>query len=396
MRLTNSVERYWPTYMKILIFSPYYPPHVGGVENFVQELSASLAKQKHEVIIFTPHIPVNTPEQELSSNIRVLRFPAFEIIPNYPIPKFWTKQFLKSFISLYRETPQIVVSQTRFFLTSLLALFYAKTKRLPWIHIEHGSTFVNLSSKLTSFFSWLFDMTFGRLVFLSSTKNICISKAVYRFVSRFDRRSHEVIYRGMIFSEMDEAISDTELRQTYAGKIIIATAARLFKWKGIDNTILAIQALPDTVKEKIVFLIIGDGEDRDRLEKIVTQKDLIVFTGNIPREKLFSILKICDIYIHSALPGGGLSTSLLEALYTGCAVIATPNEGADEVIKNNENGLLIKESSAKEISQGIIELVNNDGLRNKIRDGAKRSMTQSFSWDNVTKQYISLFEKYAK
>ena len=91
----------------------------------------------------------------------------------------------------------------------------------------------------------------------------------------------------------------------------------------MENSILAVKSLPKELKEKIVFLIIGDGEDFFRLQKLTESENCIKMLGNLPREKVWSILKSSDIYLHSANPGGGLSTSLLEAMYCRCAVIAT-------------------------------------------------------------------------
>jgi len=118
-------------------------------------------------------------------------------------------------------------------------------------------------------------------------------------------------------------------------------------------------------KNKIVFLVIGDGEDFPRLAEIAEPP--VVLLGSMPRQKVFAALKAADIFIHSALPGGGLSTSLLEAMYCGCAVIATPNEGAKEVITDKETGLLISSSDPRLIREKIIELCENPADREKIR-----------------------------
>lgn len=376
--------------MKILVFCPYYPPHIGGLETHSDEFNKHLAQNGADVVVFTPNIPYSTNIEEIKyDRVRIIRYPAFEIIPNYPVPKFWDIRFWKSFNALFHSDFDVVISRTRFFLSSLLALLYAKIRTKRWIHIEHGSDFVKLSSPFKSAIARAYDYTFGRLIFHYSDINISISHAVQKFVARFDKRLSPIIYRGIDFESIDDIASDETMRSRYPDKIIITTAARLYKWKGIEFSIEAIRNLPETIKSKIVFLIIGDGEDFSRLKKL--SHDLpIEMLGNLPRERVISILKASDIYIHSSLPGGGLSTSLLEAMYCGCAVIATPNEGADEII-NDKNGILIGKPSVTLIQQNIVILVGDSTKRNFYSGNARNDVAEKFIWKKTMQLYEQIF-----
>lgn len=380
--------------MKLLVFSPYYPPHIGGLESHSQEFNQHLAHRGIDVLVFTPRLPKVAPEREDQRGVRIVRFPAFEIIPNFPLPQFfpffWTPGFWRVFRSLWSERPDIVISRTRFFVSSLLALVYAKLRGIPLVHIEHGSDFVQLSSRFKTLIAKLYDYTFGQLIFRYSDINISISEAVQKFVNRFDRRSSPVIYRGLDFEELDSIPIDTTLHQRYPNKTIITTAARLYQWKGIENTIAAIRALPKELQSKIVFLIVGDGEDFDRLKRLSAGLPIEMF-GRRSRQEVIGILKASDIYIHSSHPGGGLSTSLLEAMYCECAVISTPNEGADEVISDRKNGILIKEYS--QMSQELSMLINNKEQSIAFAEAGKEYIKNNFSWQRSIAKYARIFEK---
>lgn len=382
--------------MKILVFSPYYPPHIGGLESHSAEFNTYLSKEGIDVLVFTPHLPKNAPKTEVRDGVRIIRFPAFEIIPNYPLPQywpfFWTPGFWRAFRSLWKERPDIVISRTRFFTTSLLALIYAKMCKIPLLHIEHGSDFVRLSSPLTTFLARMYDLTFGRLVFRNSDVNISISQAVQKFVQKFDVRTSPIIYRGLNFNELDKSPENISIRQEYSGKIIIATAARLYKWKGIENTVEAIRSLSEDTRSKIVFLIIGDGEDFDRLQKLSVDLP-IKMLGKLDRANVISVLKASDIYIHSSFPGGGLSTSLLEAMYCQCAIIATPNEGADEIIEHTQNGFLVPSLSSAITHSYITDLISDQDLRKRLSVCAKSTILNRFSWDISITKYLEIFNK---
>lgn len=378
--------------MKLLVFSPYYPPHIGGLETHADEFNKYLSQKGVGIVVFTPHIPISAPESEIRYNdVKIIRFPAFEIINNYPLPKFWSFKFWKLFNGLFGKKFDIVISRTRFFSTSLLALVYAKIKKVRWIHVEHGSDFVRLSSFFKTTIAKIYDLTFGFIIFKFSDLNISISEAVQKFVQKFDKRISPVIYRGLDIDEIDKIQPDLETKEKFKDKIIISFVGRLYEWKGVENSILSIKSLPKEIKEKIVFLIIGDGEDFNRLKEIAGSEKSIVMFRNLPREKAIGILKISDIYLHSAYSGGGLSTSLLEAMYCDCAVIATPNEGANEIIVNNETGIIISDNSQKNIADKITELFFSEEKRNSFSSQSQNLITKQFNWTSPINLYEEIF-----
>lgn len=377
--------------MKLLVFSPYYPPHMGGLESHADEFNRHLSQRGMDITVFTPRLPVSAPEKEnWHRGVKILRFPAFEIIPNYPVPKFWSLRFWKLFRNLFEENFDIVISRTRFFLTSLLALAYAKIKKIRWVHIEHGSDFVQLSSKIKTHIAKIYDLSFGKLIFRSSDLNISISQAVREFVERFDKRESPIIYRGIDIKGIEKIAPDMDFKNKYKDKVIIAWAGRLYKWKGVKNTIKAIKQLPAEIKKNIVFVIMGDGEDKDDLQKI--SDNSVIFLGSIPREKVLGILKISDIYIHSSDPGGGLSTSLLEAMCCGCGIIATKNEGAKEVIVNGENGILLESNLPDHLEKAILSVLELKDENKKCKENAKTCVENKFNWESTIESYERIFK----
>lgn len=378
--------------MKLLVFSPYYPPHIGGLESHSDEFNKYLSQKGVDITVFTPRLPQDAPESEIRHNgVKIIRFPAFEIIPNYPLLKFWKLKFWQLFLGLFKQKFDITISRTRFFSTSILALIYAKIKGTKWIHIEHGSDFVQLSSKFKTFLAKIYDYTLGNLVFKFSDQNISISKAVQKFVYKFDKRESLIIYRGIDIGEIEKIAPDYNFKKLYEDKIIIAWAGRLYKWKGVKNSIEAIKSLPAEIKSKIVFVVMGDGEDLTGLKKIAD--DTVVFTGSLPREKVIGILKVANIYIHSSEPGGGLSTSLLEAMACGCAVIATPNEGANEIIEDGKNGAIIRNNSLEEIAKATTNLVSSEEKRKRYTLNCQKLIQEKFNWDYAISKYLECFGK---
>jgi glycosyltransferase involved in cell wall biosynthesis len=322
----------------------------------------------------------------------VVRYPSFELIPNFPVPKLWSRRYRE----LHREVAQadfdIVITRTRFFLSSLLGYFLARKRTVPWVHIEHGSEYVRLDNPLLTLVARIYDLTLGAFVLRHSHVTVSISRAVQRFVARFDPRPSPVIYRGMDFPAIDAISAVGELRARTDRSILLATAARLYKWKGIDVTLDAIRLLPEHVRRRVTFVLMGDGSDKAHFE--ARAKGLpVMFTGSLPRPQVIACLKQCDIYIHSSFPGGGLSTSLLEAMACGLPPVATPYEGADEIVQDGVSGILVDQATPEALTRAIERLLDDADLRRRYGEQACREVRQRFDWDETARRYLELFNK---
>ena len=312
--------------MRILVFSPYYPPHIGGLESHADEFNENMAKRGVHITVFTPQIPHTAPQKEtLYGSVHILRFPAFELIPKYPFPQFWRPLFWHMLSALSHEQTNIVISRTRFFLTSLIALAYAKTHHLPLIHIEHGSDFVK-HTPLVSFCAKIYDYTFGRLVFSTANVIVANSEATAQFCKKFaPRKECVVIYRGIAKELIDSTHLNQKVLQMYPHPIIVFLG-RLINGKGVEDLIRAVFPL-----KNYTLLIIGDGPQKKYLQKIARNNSHIVFYGQKERADALSILKAADILVNPSYTEG-LPSSVTEAALCKKAIVATDVGGTREII----------------------------------------------------------------
>lgn len=393
---------------RLLIFPGYFLPHIGGLETHVDEFSKYLSKKNYSITIFAPKIPNNSKEEEWihDNRVHVIRYPAFELISNFPVPKFWHPRFWKLFLSLNKilkssrvtlttDSQSLVMVRTRFFTNSFLGLLFAKFrfKRLPLMHVEHGSDFVRLHSRFKSFCAYVYDMIFGKLVIKLADSVVAISQSSHDFVCKhFLPHSQVPIFKRGVDFEYYKRIRKKDL----GDKIVIMSLGRMYKWKGVENAIKAYKSLPKQVKEKSVYYVVGYGEDLDRLKKLASGERGIIFTGGVGFKEAVSYLKRADIFIHSSYPGGALSNSLLQSMECRCSIVASPNEGGREVIRDSVNGILLSDNSVESLSRGIRVLVENKKLRDKYGRCAQRDVRREFDWNKVVEQYEEEFDKLLK
>lgn len=380
--------------MKLLVFSPAYPPYIGGLESHAEEFNTHLAAQGVTVTIFTSRLPAETLEKEIGENgVIIIRFPAFEIVPNYPLPKFWGIKFWRLFFGLFKEKFDIVISRTRFFNTSLLALTYAKMKRVRWIHIEHGSDFISLNNRLSSLIAKLYDYTLGKLVLSLSDLNIANSNASAEFCRKLaPRKKCEVIYRGVEIEKIINIEPDSNLKEKYKNDIIISFTGRLIDGKGVSDLIEAVSLLE---AKNIKCFIVGDGPQRKNLERKTRHlkiEDRIVFFGSKKIEEVIAILKISDIFVNPSY-SEGLPTSVIEAALCQKAIIATDVGGTKEIIIDQKNGFLIKPHNIESLRKKLYILAENQELREELGKNAYIGVKEKFNWENSILKYLNIFDK---
>ena len=386
--------------IKMIIFPGYYVPHVGGLETHVDEFAKYLSEdENYDIYIFAPNIPEYKEFEIRHNNVKVYRYPAFEIILNYPVPNIFNIKFWRMFFNLYKIDFDIVMTRTRFFSNTLLGFIFAKLRfhKKILIHVEHGSAFVKLESEIKNKLAYIYDKTVGKMIFKKADFVVAISKAVKNFIVEnfVNDREIPIIYRGLEIETIENIEEDRDIKETFKDKIKLCFVGRLYKWKGVENIIKAYIDLPKDLKEKMVLIVVGYGEDLERL-KILAGDYLnngIYFTGKVDFERAIAIIKASDIYIHSSYKGGGLSSSLLQAMCCGKAIVASPYEGADEVIIDGYNGILLKDNSPEEIKRGIIKFIENREMAKVYGENAKKFIKENFDWKKSVEEYKKIFER---
>ena len=379
--------------INLLQFTPYFPPHKWWVETVVEEIWDYWIKKWYwDVINITFDVGQKSNINYSQKWYKVFLFPSFDIIPNFPVPKFWKKEFwlifkeLKKYISKNENIR--IISHTRFFLSSLIAGIFARKYSIKWIHIEHGSDYVKLSSKFKSKISYIYDKIIWKWIFKKADQILAISEACKKFiVDEFVQREVEVFYRGVNFPENLPQVES--LSQKFPWKKIIGFVGRLLKWKNVESLIIAYNNILNNWENNIQLVIVGDWEDLDRIQKI-DKDNQIYFTWSKQFNEALAYQKQFDIHMHPSSPWGWLATTLLQAMNYGCYIVATPNEWGKEVIVDGDNGILIKDDSVLIIQEWLLKALNDFEKKIEYSQKNKQIIKNNFTWE---KNIEILFDK---
>ncbi|MCP3978828.1 MAG: glycosyltransferase family 4 protein [bacterium] len=134
---------------------------------------------------------------------------------------------------------------------------------------------------------------------------------------------------------------------------VLVTVGRLASWeryKGHDRVIPLLRELRDRIGP-LRYLIAGEGDDRPRLEALVREtatEDLVTFAGYVPDEQLLDLYRLADVFVMPST-GEGFGIVFLEAMATGCPVIAGNRDGSVDALANGELGRLVDPDSPEEL-----------------------------------------------
>jgi phosphatidyl-myo-inositol dimannoside synthase len=146
-------------------------------------------------------------------------------------------------------------------------------------------------------------------------------------------------------------------RHAASGKKVIMTVSRLSKfdsYKGHDRVIRILPRLSEQHPET-TYLIVGDGEDRSRLEKLALEYGVakkVQFPGLIPPEELPDYFRLADVFVMPST-GEGFGIVFLEAMATGVHVVGGNRDGSADALADGELGWALDPDDEHELTSAI-------------------------------------------
>lgn len=160
------------------------------------------------------------------------------------------------------------------------------------------------------------------------------------------------------------------------------------------NLIALFEALVDLPHS---LTVVGEGDQRTALEQYAEEHDVsVTFEGNVPNHELPALLTNHRAFI---LPSHyeGMPKSLLEAMSCGVSCIGTDVTGINEVLTDEETGLLC-DTDANSIGDTIDRLLTDPALREKLGEAARNHIIDTYSLAEIKRAeievYVTLLEDY--
>lgn len=367
---------------KILVITLEFPPQVGGIATYIDQICKNLDPTK--IVVLAPKME-RSDDFDKKQPYKIIR--ASLLFPRFLWPRWIKLCYLVWKISGNEKIDLIMVHHV--LPSGYVALIMKKMKKIPFLVFGHGVDYREGTKN-----AWKANMV--RIVCLHAEQIVLNSEY---FKSLWDRYWPDLMPRTMVlypcpdpdFFIQPKASELDILRKKFAleGKKVIFSASRISEGKGFPH--LA-RILPQIITQipNLVWLIAGDGPKKPELLAQIQENNLqnvVRFLGEIPHSDLKKFYYVADIFVLLTHQDNGRDEGIgqvfLEAAAAGKPIIAGKCGGVEEAVQNGKTGYVFDiRREQKPVIAAISGLLHDKMYCESIGSSGRERMEAEFNWSH--------------
>ena len=377
---------------KILMIAGLFYPSVGGAEKECQKLAKKLMEKGSSVTVLTQQ------SDELPEYEEIEGIPVYRKIRGWHLFEYTYMLSVIQFLIKHRSKYDIIQCFG-------LYLFIPPAFLMKYLFGKKIVSRLECSGRFGDF--WRIKQLKLKKLLMSSSK--CLDKII--FISKDIKKElieNQFPSEKLVHIPNSVDVNYFKMPQDLQNKNSknICFVGRLEEQKGVEYLIKAMDIVKSEVKDTKLF-IVGDGQLRTHLEalgKKLKLNDHVHFIGSandvLPyyqNSKIFVLPSVSE----------GMPLTLLEAMSCGLPVVATKVGGNLEIVDSNleageaivsgchigENGILVAPKDVKGLAEALLMLLKDEGLSKQLGRNARKNVVKKYSLDEVTEQYLGLYQQ---
>jgi phosphatidylinositol alpha-1,6-mannosyltransferase len=379
--------------MRIAIVSPEFPPDIGGVETYALEYVKELASRGHEVMVFTirhARGEADLPGVRVEPVLRLCQAIDRETFARFSADVWHALNAAYAWIA--HEQPNGLVSvHGNDFLRPYYPIAQPDLRRFPLAWRWSGVISEGLRPLWIRMSDPVVRQSLARAPHIIANSRFTERVLLERIPACRGRTSVGFVGVGAHFFDV--------AWQPAADRIPrLLTVSRLSEArKNVDRVLHALSRLKE---HEFRYVIVGDGHDRTRLERLAADLQLgqrVRFTGFVNRAELL------DIYAHSdlmVLASGvtrdsheGFGIVYLEAAASGVPSLAAGLGGAAEAVDEGSSGMYVEEPTVDAIADALARFF---GGQIRFDPEACRNFARRFTWASVVDHSLKYYGDSAR
>lgn len=347
--------------MKLLLVTPYFAPHSGGLENYAFNIAQGLMSiYGFEVVVITSEPHAKRQIVEEYCGIKIYRLPTMFLLGNTPINPLWYFAIKKI---IRAEKPDIINShQPVPFIGDITASLVGN---IPFVLTYHAGTMRKdkflLDNIIFFYEGFILPRTAKR-----ATRIICSSNFVRNTILKRHASKCTVIHPGVDISVFRPA---PLIKKKEKLILFICRYKNMHEAKGLYYLLDAIKLLPD-----ITLRIIG--------EKGCLTDKRVVFAGLKQKNDLAEEMQRASVVVLPSLAHReSFGMVLIEAMACQTPVIGTERGGIPEVIEDDVDGFLVPAGDSEVLAEAISKILEDKELANRMGCSGEAKVRERFTWD---------------
>jgi glycosyltransferase involved in cell wall biosynthesis len=204
--------------------------------------------------------------------------------------------------------------------------------------------------------------------------------------------------------ELDDRVARADAARAETRKVmgirsdrfLVGWIGRMTAVKRTDVVLKGFRRLRDEGVDAVLCMV-GDGPDRGSVEELARELGIMrecLFPGY--QEDVGRFFSAFDVFV---LPSGneGTPVTAIEALASGCPVVATRVGGVPDVVTDGVDGFLVAPAAVDELAVRLAELARDPGLRARMGDAGRERMRTRYAVDrlidDIDRLYRDLLEQ---
>lgn len=363
--------------LRVAMFSNNYFPFVSGVSVSVARLKQGLELQGHRVLAVVPRYSSGSGAEsgQDSSLVRLPKLYAFGKRGDFPLANVFSRpvyRLVKAF------KPHVVHVHHPFWVGSL-GLWLGKRLEVPVVYtyhtrLEHYAHYVPLPGAL--FRNLICHYLIKR--FANKCNGVVVPTYSAEEYLRIIGVKSQILVQptGVEFDRFQtpnaKQLAQLKTRHGIKDERVLVSVSRLGREKNIDFMLEALAQLPADTRRTIKLLLIGEGPDRARLERLIVALELsaqVILVGAVPPDEVTGYYQLGDVFVFAS-KSETQGMVILEAMSAGLPVVAVRSSGIDDVVKQEFNGFKTAEET-RAWREALERLLHDADLRRRLGEQAR-------------------------
>ncbi|WP_406686829.1 glycosyltransferase family 4 protein [Rossellomorea vietnamensis] len=369
--------------MRVALFTDTFYPQVNGVARTLKKLTDHYDKRRIEYKVFTPDLQdkgENYPNVHSFTSFPFFLYP--ECRTAIANPKTIRKQLMDFSPTLIHVTTPLTMG--------LYGIRGAKKLDLPLVasYHTHFDVYLNYykmmwaAPLLWKYMKWFYSQA-DRILVPSEETRMHLMNQGFTDLSIWGR--------GVDCATFSPKKRNSSLREKFKidKKYILLYVGRLAPEKDLDTLEKTIKHLPGEVKDRVQWLIVGDGPlKKELMDK--TRGENVIFTGYLTGEELAETYASSDLFVFPSA-SETFGNVVLEALASGLPAVVADRGGVTNIVEHDHTGRVAEAHQYQSFIHHIIESLDESRLTYMKRKALQ--MAERQSWDAIFEGLITEFRE---